>query len=168
MATKYYWAAKNLDVEVDREEYENREDVVLIPEVPEIINLEPIDKDPEFIPSANVYAGLIGNAPSEIGTRACPAAEDAAEVCCPFLVIKKEDEEPEPPTPVTTYTVTFDSDGGSEVAAQEVEEGETATEPEAPTKDGYTFGEWQLDGQAYDFSTAVTADITLTATWTEL
>lgn len=92
MATKYYWAAKNLDVEVDREEMENREDVVLIPEVPEIINLEPIDKDPEFIPSANVYAGLIGNAPSELGTRACPAAEDAAEACRPFLVIKKEDD----------------------------------------------------------------------------
>lgn len=116
MATKYYWAAKNLDVEVDRKEYENREDVVLIPEVPEIINLEPIDKDPEFTPSANVYAGLIGNAPSEIGTRACPAAEDAAEVCCPFLVIKKEDdsesdgEDDGDDTPDTTPETTPDTE----------------------------------------------------------
>lgn len=65
----------------------------------------------------------------------------------------------------TGFGVTFDSDGGSAVAAQTVEDGATATEPADPTKDGYTFVEWQLDGSAYDFSTAVTADISLTAIW---
>lgn len=68
------------------------------------------------------------------------------------------------PTP-TTYTVTFDSDGGSAVEAQTVNDGATATEPTEPTKDSYTFGGWLLNGAAYDFSTPVTADITLVASW---
>ena len=66
---------------------------------------------------------------------------------------------------VTTYTVTFDSDGGSDVAAQTVEENETATEPEAPTKENHTFGGWLLNGAAYDFSAPVTGNIELTAKW---
>ena len=72
---------------------------------------------------------------------------------------------PVPPTPTTTHTVTFDSDGGSEVEPQTVEDGQTATEPTAPTKEDYTFEGWLLDGEAYDFSTPVTADITLVAYW---
>ena len=40
-----------------------------------------------------------------------------------------------------------------------------ATEPEAPTKEGYTFVEWQLDGVKYDFSKKVTQNITLEAVW---
>ena len=64
-----------------------------------------------------------------------------------------------------TYTVTFDTDGGSKIDAQEVEENGTATKPADPTKDGYTFKGWQLDGKDYDFATPVTADITLKAVW---
>ena len=63
------------------------------------------------------------------------------------------------------YTVTFDTDGGSKIDAQEVEENGTATKPADPTKDGYTFKGWQLDGKDYDFATPVTADITLKAVW---
>ena len=63
------------------------------------------------------------------------------------------------------YTITFDSNGGSEVAAQEVEENVAATAPEAPTKDGYTFVEW-LDGEtAYDWNAPVTGNLKLTAKW---
>lgn len=68
------------------------------------------------------------------------------------------------------YTVTFDSNGGSEVASQQVEEGGTATEPEDPELDGYVFGGWYSDSSletSYDFSTAVTSDITLYAGWTQ-
>lgn len=93
MATKYYFAGRDLKTEVDVTEYEGeREIVTLIPEVPEIKNLEPIDKDAEREPSANVYAGLIGNAPYEIGTRVAPAE---GKVGCPFLVIEKEDDSSE-------------------------------------------------------------------------
>lgn len=73
----------------------------------------------------------------------------------------KKDETPV----VTTYTVTFDSTGGSEIASQTVEAGQTATKPEDPTKSGEAFVEWQLEGAAYDFTQPVNADITLTATW---
>lgn len=37
------------------------------------------------------------------------------------------------------FTVNFDTDGGTTVAAVEVKKGETLEEPTAPTKDGYIF-----------------------------
>ena len=64
------------------------------------------------------------------------------------------------------YTVTFDSDGGSAVTGQTVNEGEKVGRPTDPTKEGATFAGWQLNGTAYDFSKAVTSDLTLKATWT--
>ena len=64
-------------------------------------------------------------------------------------------------------TVTFDSAGGSVVDPISVLEGETITEPTDPTKVGYTFDAWQLEGVTYDFDTPVTEDITLTAVWLE-
>lgn len=65
------------------------------------------------------------------------------------------------------YTVTFDTDGGSAVASQEVYEGGNATEPSpAPTKAGNTFDGWQLNGATYSFDTPVDSNITLTAKWT--
>ena len=75
------------------------------------------------------------------------------------------DEEP------TTYTITFNSNGGTPVTAQTVVEGERATMPTAPTRTAdaentYTFAGWQLNGVDYNFSTPVTGNITLTAKWT--
>ena len=65
------------------------------------------------------------------------------------------------------FTVTFDSNGGSAVAAQDVAEGETVSEPDpAPTRVGHTFGGWLIGATAYDFSTSVTGNLTLTAEWT--
>ena len=64
------------------------------------------------------------------------------------------------------YTVTFDTDGGSAVASQEVYEGGNATEPSpAPAKAGNTFDGWQLNGATYSFDTPVDSNITLTAKW---
>ena len=75
----------------------------------------------------------------------------------------------EPDTPVIPevkeYTVTFNTDGGSSVKAQTVKENETASKPSNPTKDGYTFKGWYLDGKEYNFSSKVTKNITLTAKW---
>ena len=68
---------------------------------------------------------------------------------------------------IATFTVTFNSDGGSAVEAQTIDEGENATAPTAPTKSGYTFGGWTLNGEAYDFETPVTSDIELVAVWTK-
>lgn len=68
-----------------------------------------------------------------------------------------------------TFTVTFDSHGGSEVAAQSVVSGEKAIKPENPTKTGYDFDGWYIivneEYQLYDFDTPVTADLTLHADW---
>ena len=64
-----------------------------------------------------------------------------------------------------SYTITFDTDGGSAVDAQTVAYGEKAKTPADPTKTGYTFAGWELGGNAYDFAAAVTGNMTLTAKW---
>lgn len=64
------------------------------------------------------------------------------------------------------YTVTFDSDGGSAVEKQTVEEGKKATKPADPTKEGYDFAGWYNGEAAFDFETAIKANITLKAHWT--
>ena len=69
-----------------------------------------------------------------------------------------------------TYSVTFETNGGSLVDSQVVVEGEQATEPEAPTREGYVFDGWYSDEKlliSWKFSTAVSADITLYAKWKE-
>ena len=65
-----------------------------------------------------------------------------------------------------THIVTFEyEDGETSPVKKSVESGKTVEEPETPTREGYTFVEWQLDGKPYDFKTAVTEDITLKAVW---
>lgn len=66
---------------------------------------------------------------------------------------------------IKTWTVTFDSVGGSDVARQTVDDGGKATKPDTPTRDDYRFIGWLRDGKAYDFTTPVKADVTLTASW---
>lgn len=62
--------------------------------------------------------------------------------------------------------VTFDSKGGSFVAAQTVHSGHLATEPVRPEKAGYNFVGWYTqDGKAFDFTTPITESITLNAKW---
>ena len=51
-------------------------------------------------------------------------------------------------------------------AKQIVQAGETAIEPDVPSKQGYQFTDWYLDDTKYDFNAAVTGDMTLTAKWT--
>lgn len=68
------------------------------------------------------------------------------------------------------YTVTFDTNGGEpSVAPATVVEGNAVAEPEVdPTKAGFTFSHWALQGEtnAYDFATPVNASITLVAQYT--
>ena len=61
--------------------------------------------------------------------------------------------------------VTFDSDGGSEVESQTIEENGTINQPTNPTKKNYQFVSWQLDGEDFDFDSKLTSDITLVAKW---
>lgn len=66
-----------------------------------------------------------------------------------------------------TFTVTFDSNGGSKIANRTIEDGKTVSKPTNPIKSGYTFKEWQLNGKTYNFSNKITSNITLKAVWTE-
>ena len=76
------------------------------------------------------------------------------------------------PAPALTYTVTFNSQGGSAISSQVVEDSGLATEPMAPTKEDYAFSGWYKESgctNAWDFDIdTVTADITLYAKWTSL
>ena len=63
----------------------------------------------------------------------------------------------------TPVTVSFDVDGGSEVESQTIAKNSVAAEPAAPTYAGYAFKGWYLDGEAYDFSTPLTENLTLIA-----
>ena len=65
------------------------------------------------------------------------------------------------------FTVTFDTDGGSTIEPVKVKENKTLTRPTQPTKAGLIFNEWTLNGEVFDFSTPITSDITLKATWRE-
>ena len=69
---------------------------------------------------------------------------------------------------VTKYTVKFESNGGSAVEDQSVNDGEKATKPANPTRETYEFEGWYTDealSNPFDFDTAITKDITLYAKW---
>lgn len=63
------------------------------------------------------------------------------------------------------FTVTFNSDGGSQIETQTVGENDKVVKPENPTRDGYLFDGWYIGEEEYDFNSEVTEDITLTAKW---
>ena len=64
--------------------------------------------------------------------------------------------------------VSFDAQGGSEVASQLVSLGGAVARPADPTRAGYAFGGWYLDAdctRAWDFSGTVASSMTLYAKW---
>lgn len=82
-------------------------------------------------------------------------------IVCVFFAIRGCSKE-------ETYTVTFNSNGGTTVSNQTVEKDGVVKEPSNPTRDGYTFGGWYIDlgrNEKYDFSQKVNKNITLTAKW---
>ena len=69
---------------------------------------------------------------------------------------------------VRSYSVNFDSNGGSAVASQSVKYGSKASRPTDPTRAGHTFQGWytaRSGGSKYDFNQTVTGDVTLYAHW---
>lgn len=92
-------------------------------------------------------------------------------VGCHFSVVLPtlEDETPaEEEIPVVYFTVSFCSNGGSEVESQSVQDGEKAEVPASPTKDEHQFIGWYADSactEAFNFNTAITEDVELYAKW---
>ncbi len=69
----------------------------------------------------------------------------------------------------TKYTITFNSNGGSEVQSVKVEENEIIPVPAEPTKEGYYFAGWYIDDtfmQEWDFKNfTVISNLELFARW---
>lgn len=59
------------------------------------------------------------------------------------------------------YTVNFNTDGGTAVASQQIEESGFATEPNAPSRADYTFTGWN-----YNFNEPIIKDVEISAQWT--
>lgn len=66
------------------------------------------------------------------------------------------------------YTVTFNSNGGTEINSRQVLEGGSVIKPADPTREGYIFIGWYLGNDEFDFNSAITSDLTLTARWEEI
>ena len=67
----------------------------------------------------------------------------------------------------TTGVIVTYKDGDSEYAKQVLPSGTLATRPDDPTKPGYIFEGWYTsDGARWNYTTAVTENITVTARWT--
>ncbi len=68
--------------------------------------------------------------------------------------------------PCPTFTVTFDSDGGTDIPSQYIVDGNKATEPESPTKPNSSFLGWYVNDTKWNFSeNLITENITLVAKW---
>ncbi|MDR0474796.1 MAG: InlB B-repeat-containing protein, partial [Treponema sp.] len=67
-----------------------------------------------------------------------------------------------------TFTVIFETDGGSAVSSQTVAENAAVPEPEDPTKEGFIFSGWYSNPaltEVWGFDTPVTGNMTLYAKW---
>ena len=80
-------------------------------------------------------------------------------------VINDTTNTPEPNVTPATVTYAYGALGGT-YATQIVQAGEAAIRPDVPSRQGYQFTGWYLDDTKYDFNTAVTGNMTLTAKWT--
>lgn len=68
------------------------------------------------------------------------------------------------------YTVSFETNGGNDIASKTVTRNSVIKEPETPIKDGFDFEGWYTDKglkTKYDFTEKVTKNFTLYAKWTE-
>ena len=82
-----------------------------------------------------------------------------------FVACNKTDT---PDAPKKEFTITFDTQGGSEVKPLVLKEGETITLPSNPTKEGSVFDGWFLDSsytQAFDSTKRIDSNIVLYAKW---
>ena len=85
-------------------------------------------------------------------------------------VFKGKEEEPvvkeEKPKKEEKITIKFDSNGGSLVSSISLKKGSALTLPKNPTRDGYTFNEWQTkDGKSVKNKTKFSSNTTLYAKW---
>lgn len=68
---------------------------------------------------------------------------------------------------VKEYTVTFNTDGGTQLESVKIKSGESLGKISPPVKEGYIFVGWTQDGITYNDNAPINEDIDLTASWTE-
>ena len=91
----------------------------------------------------------------------------AIVLSCVFVACNKTDT---PDAPKKEFTITFDTQGGSEIKPITIAEGTTITFPRNPTKEGYIFDGWYLSDafvEKFVATKTITGDITLYAKWIE-
>lgn len=72
---------------------------------------------------------------------------------------------------MTEFTVEFNTNGGSTIDSVNVTAGQAISRPEDPTKNNKVFGGWYEDDTLttpFDFSTRITANITIYAKWNDV
>jgi cell envelope-related function transcriptional attenuator common domain len=80
-----------------------------------------------------------------------------------------KENKPIPINPETNnYTITFNSNGGTEVEPQRIKENESVKEPTPPMYDGYELIGWFYNDELFDFNIQIVQDITLTAKWNQI
>ena len=69
-----------------------------------------------------------------------------------------------------TYTVVFDTKGGTIYQAAEVKVNQRVVRPPDPVMEGFIFENWYLNDSdvVYDFDAKVTDNFTITARWKEI
>jgi len=78
-----------------------------------------------------------------------------------ITLVAKWDKIPE------VYYVEFKPNNGSLSTTVSVNENQTVKAPRTPVREGYDFNGWLLNGNKYNFSTRVTKNIVLEASWVE-
>lgn len=89
----------------------------------------------------------------------------ASPYCTGMVAVTGGTFDPGQPNGITLYTVTFNSNGGSDVPGQ-IRANAAATKPADPTRSGYVFAGWYTDEArtaAYDFTQPVRDSVTLYA-----
>lgn len=87
--------------------------------------------------------------------------EDGTDYCSRPREIEASDVE----RPVCTVRFDLDGKPGTAPAAQTVVKGKRAVKPEDPEAEGYEFQGWYDGSTLFDFSSPVTKDLTLVASW---
>ena len=72
-------------------------------------------------------------------------------------------------TVIPWYTVTFNSNGGSDITAQKLNKYDNAADPNpSPTLKDHIFAGWYQGNDLWDFNTDITQNITLIAKWAQI
>lgn len=132
-----------------------------------LADTEAYDFESEVTGNMTLYAKWVKE--ENACTLTCEEGYTLNNVTCSCVKDKVEEpeEKPEANKPVLTekFTVKFDAGNGSKATVKTVTSGNKVKAPSAPTKEGYKFLGWYLDGKEYNFNNKVTKNMTLVAKW---